>query len=73
MFENQIKSTDTRNKIVNIHLQNISRRKELFTLEELAQVLDSNRVTLTNFEQGKIFNFNLFDQYCGLFGQRYLI
>lgn len=68
MFENQISSEQTRKEIFTAMSIMIDRRKGSFTMEELAEMLNTTRQTIHNFETGKTFNFNLFDQYCGLFG-----
>lgn len=57
MFENQIKSEETRKNIFTAMQVLIARRKEVFTMEEIAKHLETNRQTIHNFETGKNFNF----------------
>lgn len=73
MFENQISSEQTRKEIFTAMQTMIARRKDSFTMDEIAELLKTTRQTIHNFETGKNFNFNLFDQYCGMFGVRFLI
>lgn len=68
MFENQIQSEETRKEIFTVMQKLIEMRKNNFTMEEMAGHLETTRQTINSFESGKTFNFNLFDQYCGMFG-----
>lgn len=74
MFDNLKISNELKQQIGNIVPILVERRqKSAFTQKELADQFEVSLRTLTDFESGRRFNFELFENYCGLFGMEILI
>lgn len=69
MFDNLKISDDFKEEIGKIMPILVKRRQECaYTQKEIAETFEYSLRTVTEFESGRRFNFELFENYCGLFG-----